>query len=357
MKLDITKDTIFYIMAPTNVDTGGPHDLHQLGYELKNQGKKVYMYYFPEKQDDPIHENYKVYNIPFTKKIEDLKKNILIIPEINQTIMLSKEFKNIQKVLWWLSLDYFFISKFIGNFPKILRSIIKIPYNLISLFHKITLYSFGNLNLPRYLKFIYLNYPFKNVVRVDDISLNLAQSKYQHYILNLKNIKSKFLFDFIREEYFKASEKISLKKKENIVCYNPRKSSSFMNEIINSNPDIKFVPLINYKINELIEILSKSKIYIDFGFHPGVDHLPREAAILKNCIITNKEGSAYHQDAVPINKDYKFEEKRKNLITIRNKISHIFNNFESEINYFENYRNKLQDEKKIFEKQVIDLFT
>lgn len=356
MKLNINQDTIFYILAPADVDTGGPHDLHQLGYELKNQGKKVFMYYFPAKQDDPIHENYKVYNIPFTNEIEDSRKNILIIPEINQTIILSKKFKNIQKVLWWLSLDYFFVSKFIENFPKTLRSIIKVPFNLISFFHKITSYNFGNLTLPKYLKFIYLNYPFKNNVKVKDVSLNLVQSKYQYHVLNSKNVDSEFLFDFIREEYFKAAENISLKNKENIVCYNPRKSSLFMKEIINSNPDIKFVPLINYKITELIEILSKSKIYIDFGFHPGVDHLPREAAILQNCIITNKEGSANYQDAVPINEEYKFEEKRKNLITIRNKINHIFNSFETEIDFFKNYRNILQDEKKIFKKQVINIF-
>ena len=46
--LNILKDTIIYIMAPANVDTGGPKDLHQLGYELKNLGKKVFMYYFPD---------------------------------------------------------------------------------------------------------------------------------------------------------------------------------------------------------------------------------------------------------------------------------------------------------------------
>ena len=60
-----------------------------------------------------------------------------------------------------------------------------------------------------------------------------------------------------------------------------------MKQIIMSNTDIKFVPLINYGINELIEILLKSKIYVDFGFHPGVDYLAREAAILKNCVISN----------------------------------------------------------------------
>ena len=45
MKLNISRDTVFYILAPANVDTGGPHDLHQLGFELKKLGKKVFMFY------------------------------------------------------------------------------------------------------------------------------------------------------------------------------------------------------------------------------------------------------------------------------------------------------------------------
>ena len=129
-----------------------------------------------------------------------------------------------------------------------------------------------------------------------------------------------------------------------------------MKQIIMSNTDIKFVPLINYGINELIEILLKSKIYVDFGFHPGVDHLPREAAILKNCVITNKEGSANYQDAVSINENFKFYEKRKSLKLIRNKIIQIFNNFDTEIEYFENYRKILYDEKKVFKHQVSKIF-
>ena len=129
-----------------------------------------------------------------------------------------------------------------------------------------------------------------------------------------------------------------------------------MKQIIMSNTDIKFVPLINYGINELIEILLKSKIYVDFGFHPGVDHLPREAAILKNCVITNKEGSANYQDAVSINENFKFNEKRKSLKLIRNKIIQIFNNFDTEIEYFENYRKILYDEKKVFKQQVSKIF-
>lgn len=356
MKLNISDKSIFYIIAPADVDTGGPHDLHQLGDELRNLGKKVYMYYYPENHKNPIHNNYKVYNLPFAKEIEDLEKNVLIVPEIHQTILLSKKFKKIQKALWWLSFDYFIISNFLYSFPKFIRSIIKIPFNLICFFNKITRNYFGNLSLARYLKIIYLNYPFKNLVRVESILINLSQSRYQFHLLKTKNIESFLLFDFIRKDYFDAAEKISLKKKENIVCYNPRKSSSFMSEIIKLNPNVKFIPLINLSINEVIRILSNSKIYMDFGFHPGVDHLPREAAILFNCVLTNKEGSAFYQDAVPIDKKFKFEEKKKNLITIKRKIDNIFNNFETEIKNFESYRKTLQDEKKIFKKQVIDIF-
>ena len=129
-----------------------------------------------------------------------------------------------------------------------------------------------------------------------------------------------------------------------------------MKKIIKTNPDKRFMPLINLSIKELIEVLSKSKIYIDFGFHPGVDHLPREAAILKNCVLTNKEGSAYYSDAVPIDEDFKFEEKSKNLVIISDKIEKIFNNFDTEINNFENYRKRLKDEKNIFKKQVTEIF-
>ena len=73
MKLNISDETIFYVLAPANIDTGGPHDLHQLANELKFLGKKVYMYYYPEDQKNLVHENYKLYDLPHTLKIEDNK--------------------------------------------------------------------------------------------------------------------------------------------------------------------------------------------------------------------------------------------------------------------------------------------
>ena len=214
MNLKIKKKSIIYIIAPANMDTGGPKDLHQLAHFLKNSlKKKVFMYYYPTKFKNPIHKSYKFYKIPYTNKIIDSKDNILVIPEVNVSIEISKSFEKIQKVIWWLSLDFFFLHRFIERNNKYIRSIFKIPFKLINLFNKSTFFYFGNLSLYKYLKFCYMNLSFTNVLKIKDISVNLAQANYQHEILKLKKIKSIFLSDYIRKEYFDSAKKISISKK------------------------------------------------------------------------------------------------------------------------------------------------
>jgi hypothetical protein len=356
MIINISNETKYYIVCPSAVDTGGPKDLHQLAFELKKLKKKVFLYYFPVEKKDPVHKNFRIFNLPYTEIIEDDEKNILIIPEVNQALLISNRYKRIQKIVWWLSLDFFFITHFNDNFSKFSKSVIKFPYQIIRYFNRLTLNYFGNLNFPSYLKKIYFNFYFNNIVKLNDIKINLSQSMYQYKVLLSRGVKSYLLSDYIRDEYHKASEIVSLENKKNIICYNPAKSSAFMQKIIDTNPEFKFVPLKGYTMHEIIDILSESKIYIDFGFHPGVDHLPREAALLKNCIITNLEGSAFYPEAVPINEKFKFKETKNNLVKISKLIENIFLNFENELKNFEEYIIEIKKEKKIFEKQVLNIF-
>ena len=93
MKVKTYNDTIYYIVCPANIDTGGPKDLHQLAFELKKLGKKVFIYYFPVTSKIEVHENYKKFNLPYATKIEDSERNILIVPETNQAIMISKNYQ------------------------------------------------------------------------------------------------------------------------------------------------------------------------------------------------------------------------------------------------------------------------
>jgi hypothetical protein len=357
MKFKLYKNSEIFVICPANIDTGGPMCLHQLAQKLKKKfKKKVYMYYFPTNLKNPVNKNYRTLRIPFKNKISDFKRNILIIPEYYPAVEISKKYNNIQKGLWWLSVDFYLYHRFIYKNHSILRSLIKIPHKIIKIINQLLFFQFKNLSLFRYLKFIYLNIPFYNVFKIDNININLAHSYYQYITLKSKNINSTYLSDSINSEFIKASKKISLRNKKDIICYNPRKSSTFFDRFIKLNPDIKFIPVKGYNLKQLIKLLSKSKIYMDFGFHPGQDRLPREAALLKNCIITNREGSAAFYKDVPIAEEFKFIEKRENHAKIRDKIDQIFAFYTNELEKFKSYRNFLLSQEKIYDKQITKLF-
>lgn len=52
-------------------------------------------------------------------------------------------------------------------------------------------------------------------------------------------------------------------------------------------------------------LLLQAKIYIDFGPHPGMDRLPREAALAGCLVVTNREGAAQYDEDVPLPAKYK----------------------------------------------------
>lgn len=56
---------------------------------------------------------------------------------------------------------------------------------------------------------------------------------------------------------------------------------------------------------EVTSLLLRSKVYIDFGHHPGMDRLPREAALCGCVVITNREGAAGFAEDVPIPDEYR----------------------------------------------------
>ena len=104
------------------------------------------------------------------------------------------------------------------------------------------------------------------------------------------------------------------------------------------------------------DTLRSAKVYIDFGNHPGKDRIPREAAMCGCCIITGKMGSAQFFEDVSINEEYKFEDIDENLYDVLDKIKYIFNNYNTEIEKFKQYRKKIMHEYKIFQKEIDIIF-
>jgi hypothetical protein len=312
-----------YLCTSNNVVTGGVEATYQLYYSLKHLGYNPKLLLMNVNIHPQFHPNwlelhqqsfiktypdvYKKYNIDLedlVSEVEDEKNNFFLAPEIFPD-MLSR-FKNIQKGIWWLSVD-----NGLGQDQR----------NFIT--------ERNNLNIWHFY-----------------------QSEYAHWFLinNGVNKLSK-LTDFISWEYRNLN--IDLLKKEDIILYNPKKGIEITHQLIKLNPGLKFIPVQSMTPNQIKELMLKSKIYIDFGTHPGKDRIPREAALCGCCVITNFKGSAMFFDDVNIFNQYKFEDDLSNF---KNLIKNIFDNFEQHYKNFEFYRKQINLEEEQFKLEIKKIF-
>lgn len=316
--------------------TGGTELCHQLVYSINCMGGNASVLY--KKAEDG-----KYLNPSFTKYVDKYEilnndfyecfDGIVVIPE-SETLEIP-QFKKATIYLWWMSVDNYYRYqnlRYVYEEKKFLRTI---------------KYLFSGYQIRR--KYLPLS-------KMSNVSLHLAQSEYAMDFLSRKGFTNiKYLSDFINENYLAESDELLNKQKENIVIYNPSKGLLFTKKIIAANKDIKFVPLVNMTNHELMMCMSKAKLYIDFGAHPGKDRMPREAAIMGCCIITGMRGSANFGD-VSIPEKYKFDDKNKNIKKISDAIIDILNNYNNRIFDFENYRLKIKNEKIRFDNDVKEIF-
>jgi len=349
--IEIYPDTNVYIAAPAATATGGPELLHQLSFHLRNDLKiNAYMYYFPSNYPEPVHPNYKEYENPFVRQIEDNRKNILIVPEIIEGINLTENYPNVRKVIWWLSVDNFYLSYVLHSKTNFLT--VRVINKVYKEFTGKVLYDIAEIALKSKM-FERLRLP--NSVKKSDY--HFVQSYYALNYLKVKGInesKIYYLSDYLNMAFLKIQTDLS--KKENIVAYNPKKGYVFTQKIISYAKDIKFIPLVNMTREEVIKTLQRAKVYIDFGNHPGKDRIPREAAILGCCVITGKRGSAGFFEDIPIPDAYKFDDKEENIPRIVEKIKDCFENFEERHKDFEYYRNVIRNGPQKFVEDLKQIF-
>lgn len=304
-----------YIPLHNHVVTGGIEAMYQLYYSLKTLGKDVKLILLDlsiHPQHNPnwlelhklklstdypkVYEKYKIDPKDIVSEIKDSKNNFIITPEIFPDILST--FKNIQKGIWWLSVD-----NGMGDDQR---------------------------------DFI--------TQRLTPDIWNFYQSEYAHWFLINKGAqKLAKLTDFISWEYRDLN--INIKNKKDIILYNPKKGRDITNKIIETHPQFTFIPIQNLTPPQIKNLMLESKLYIDFGNHPGKDRIPREAALCGCCVITNFKGSAMFFDDVNIYNTYKFENDLTNLVNL---IPDIFNKFEFHHSQFSFYRSQIEFEEEQF---------
>ncbi len=184
---------------------------------------------------------------------------------------------------------------------------------------------------------------------------HLCQSYYAIDFLKNRDIKNiEYLSDNINDTYINIKD--NQKERKNTVLYNPKKGYKFTKKIIKKTKETSFIPIKNLNTEEVKELLLKSKVYIDFGNHPGKDRFPREAAMCGCCIITGKRGAAKYYEDVTIEDEFKFEDKKRNINKIIEKIELCLNDYENQNKKFNNYRKVISTEKEKFIKDIEKIF-
>lgn len=327
-----------YVLCPANVKSGGPELLHQLVFQLNKifKEQKAYITYYNLGKTSPVEPSYNKYinnNWITEDQVEDNPENLVVIPETGLSEF--EKFKKIQKAIWWLSVDNFLNT---NKFSFLVKQ--------VGLLHAVAAKLKGNIKDRS--KLIYkANYHFYQSYYAKDFLMKNA----------IDNSKMFYLSDYINDKYVNKRVSALSHYRNDVVLYNPKKGIKFTRKIMDAAPtNIKFLPLINMTNNQVYKNLISSKVYIDFGNHPGKDRFPREAAILGCCVITGKRGAAGYEKDVPISSKYKFDDTEKNIPKIINKIQDCVENYNVCIKSFKNYRKFIVNEKDEFIKDCKDIF-
>lgn len=315
-----------YILTPPNVATGGIELLHQVAYQI-NQHKNLYNYEaiicYPiqsivaliKPQPDVYTERYD--NPYVCRRLTELAAEhdaTILFPEIWAFWTNNNMFKTQKKIIYWESVDnYYHLT----------------PKELVHVF--------------------------------PDVVLHLTQSIYADNFLKSLQIPSKRILpltDYISDEFFSIPARPSQNPRRAAAAFNSRKkyNNEFIEQLKTYDPSITYIPLYKYPTNELIDILDNTMLYIDFCDFAGKDRMPREAVVRGCCIITGKRGAAgIAQGDFFIPEPYRFDDKPESIPAIVKQIKYIFSNYNTCIEDFEQFKERVGMEKAYFKIQIHSL--
>lgn len=317
-----------YVACLGSMKTGGPELMHQLVQRLNTlYGNAEIVYMNPQREYRCCHPEFLHYvagHITSLEGIEDQQGNVMIVPEIWSTACDMNW--QMDLYFWWLSVD---------NFVAPLKK------------------AFEDTADDRFLPEKYIEGMQKTV------KLHMVQSEYARDYIMRNGVPAEkicHLGDYVSQQYLDQEQMAGCRKKEDIVLYNPKKGKAFVEKLVELAPDIRWTPIQNMTTEQVVELLQRSKVYIDFGDHPGKDRLPREAAISGCVVITGKRGSAAFQEDVSIPEKYKLSEECNTYEDVIEMIYKCLADYNVCTLEFEEYRAKIRTEKQEFFREIEEIF-
>ena len=265
------------LLGCPSVISGGPEAIHQLAQIINNLGVRAEIIYgntdfkikngkltYEPAINDPMVEEYARYSPIVARSVPLTERTLVIEPEMSARLL--EMFAPARVACWWL-----------GTMPFAKGRDLSDPTVRAKFFEQ------------------------------TDI-LHLAQTFRAHIYLRREGaLRILDLVDYT-DPRFTAAKPLH-PNHTFIVAYNPRKAGKLAKEFFSRHPDISSCPIIGMSKDQVRDALSRAMIYVEFGFNPGNDRTPREAACV-GCIVLAKAagGSAFFED-MPLDRSFKFEEQ------------------------------------------------
>lgn len=330
-----------YLACPPNVRTGGPEAMHQLCNKINmiGNGTNAYILYLQEDESGKMaHDN----SAQILEAYETMYSQLQIAESLPKHSLESTddvEFSD-SLIIWpecW--------THFIDHFDEEKVLVDKSGSKTITMKHQSAIWWLSVDNNKG---------AFTRWDERQDI-LHLYQSEYarEYIIKNLPTSTTEFNTNFMQlTEYIPSRCHSKVPPERNLdVLYNPLKGMHFTDAIRKrSERSIKFNPIGGDSIDrnrltpeEVTHLLRCAKVYIDFGPHPGMDRLPREASLAGCIVITNTNGSAQYSKDVPIPSKYKI--KKFDVDHIHRLLKTSLEKFEESKTDFDEYRTWISEQE------------
>lgn len=183
----------------------------------------------------------------------------------------------------------------------------------------------------------------------------LAKNGAKHVLPMTEYIPASVKADGDGSEGGEAASVITGEGRDLDALYNPLKGMHYTDEIIRRSgrgrDPVRFTPIGGDKDGrrlspeEVSSLLSRAKLYVDFGPHPGMDRLPREAALAGCLVITNAEGAAGYEEDVPVPADYKL--RKFDAERVHRLLRGGLKEFEEKTKEFDVYRRWIRGQKEM----------
>jgi hypothetical protein len=329
-----------YVLYPRGVRTGGPEALHQLVSTLRKLGQDAYLVPLPGTEGNSRVEAYRVYDAPEAPAVVDHAHNAVIAPE--HDIARLRSFKSATRFCWWLSIDN------APPFKEERQREVLWPSERTPATSQVRLRAKG---IARRGRSLWLR------ESVDFASIHhLTQSTYAwSYLFAKKNVLGAMVSDYTPLGRFEGVSQ-PMSGRSRLVAYNPKKAARITRLLSSTLPEVRFVAIENMSVEQVIDTLASSTIYLDLGYHPGKDRMPREAALCGAVTLAVRRGSAAFYQDLPIPREHKISPNGTVIEDARRAILAVLDDPDTALNAQDPYRARILGEQANFEREVSDVF-